>query len=145
MKRFNLIATIVFVALAMTSCGSKEDAKTTDTTVERIEKVKVQKMETSTITREVVLSATLQGYETQNVAPSVTGKIEHITKKMKKKIALLLTGCMLAMSLVACGGKTEEPTSTENTTIESSVESTIESTIPEEPTEEENENEESNG
>lgn len=86
MKRFNLIATIVFVALAMTSCGSKEDAKTTDTTVERIEKVKVQKMETSTITREVVLSATLQGYETQNVAPSVTGKIEHIYVEEGSKV-----------------------------------------------------------
>ena len=86
MKRFNLIATVVFAALAMTSCGSKEDAKATDAVAERIEKVKVQKMETSTITREVVLSATLQGYETQNVAPSVTGKIEHIYVEEGSKV-----------------------------------------------------------
>ena len=86
MKRFNLIATVVFAALAMTSCGSKEDAKATDAVAERIEKVKVQKMETSTLTREVVLSATLQGYETQNVAPSVTGKIEHIYVEEGSKV-----------------------------------------------------------
>ena len=69
-----------------TSCGSKEDAKAADATAERIEKVKVQKMETSTITREVVLSATLQGYETQNVAPSVTGKIEKIYVEEGSKV-----------------------------------------------------------
>ena len=78
MKKFNLIAAVAFMALAMASCGSKEEAKATDAVAERIEKVRVQKMETSTITREVVLSATLQGYETQNVAPSVTGKIAKI-------------------------------------------------------------------
>ena len=38
---------------------------------------------------------------------------------MKKKIALLLTGCMLAISLVGCGGdKTEEVPISEDTTVE---------------------------
>ena len=78
MKKFNLIAAVAFTALTMASCGSKDEAATTETSAERVEKVKVQKMEASTITREISLSAILQGYETQNVAPSVTGKIEHI-------------------------------------------------------------------
>ena len=79
MKKIYSIAAITFAVLTtFCSCGSKEEAKATDAIAERIEKVRVQKMEASTISREVVLSATLQGYETQNVAPSVTGKIEHI-------------------------------------------------------------------
>ena len=87
MKKFYSIAAILFAVLTtFTSCGSKEDAKAADATAERIEKVKVQKMETSTITREVVLSATLQGYETQNVAPSVTGKIEKIYVEEGSKV-----------------------------------------------------------
>ncbi len=87
MKKFYSIAAILFAVLTtFTSCGSKEDAKAVDATAERIEKVKVQKMETSTITREVVLSATLQGYETQNVAPSVTGKIEKIYVEEGSKV-----------------------------------------------------------
>ena len=46
---------------------------------------------------------------------------------MKKKLVLLLTGCMLAMSLVACGGKTEGTAATpETTTTESTVEESTE-------------------
>lgn len=88
MKKIYFIAAIMFAVLTtFTSCGSKEEAKATDAVAERIEKVRVQKMETSTISREVVLSATLQGYETQNVAPSVTGKIEHIYVEEGSKVA----------------------------------------------------------
>ncbi len=88
MKKIYSIAAIMFAVLTtFTSCGSKEEAKATDAVAERIEKVRVQKMEASTISREVVLSATLQGYETQNVAPSVTGKIEHIYVEEGSKVA----------------------------------------------------------
>ena len=88
MKKFYSIAAIALAVLTtFTSCGSKE--KTEDATVSeaRIEKVKTQQMTNTTITREVVLSAVLQGYETQNVAPSVTGKIEHIYVEEGAKVA----------------------------------------------------------
>ncbi|MBO7255563.1 MAG: efflux RND transporter periplasmic adaptor subunit [Paludibacteraceae bacterium] len=79
MKNLNYIITIALIAFTtFTSCGKKDNSKENLASEERIERVKVKKMETTTITREVLLSATLQGYETQNVAPSVTGKIEHI-------------------------------------------------------------------
>ena len=79
MKNLNYIITIALIAFTtITSCGKKDNSKENLASEERIERVKVKKMETTTITREVLLSATLQGYETQNVAPSVTGKIEHI-------------------------------------------------------------------
>ena len=79
MKNLNYIITIALIAFTtFTSCGKKDNSKENLASEERIERVKVKKMETTTITREVLLSATLQGYETQNVAPSITGKIEHI-------------------------------------------------------------------
>ena len=79
MKTSNyIIAIAAMVLITFTSCGRKNKSEQEKVSEERIEQVKTKKMTTTTITREVVLSATLQGYETQNVAPSVTGKIEHI-------------------------------------------------------------------
>ena len=88
MKKFYSIAAIALAVLTtFASCGSKEKTEDAAVSETRIEKVKTQQMTTTTITREVVLSATLQGYETQNVAPSVTGKIEHIYVEEGSKVA----------------------------------------------------------
>ena len=88
MKKFYSIAAIALAVLTtFASCGSKEKAEDAAVSETRIEKVKTQQMTTTTITREVVLSATLQGYETQNVAPSVTGKIEHIYVEEGSRVA----------------------------------------------------------
>ncbi len=79
MKTFNYCVVIALVVLTtFSSCGKNDQTNDGLVSNERIEQVKTRKMSTMTIIREVVLSATLQGYETQNVAPSVTGKIEHI-------------------------------------------------------------------
>ena len=79
MKTFNYSVVIALVILTtFSSCGKKDKISDELVSNERVEQVKTKKMSTMPITREVVLSATLQGYETQNVAPSVTGKIEHI-------------------------------------------------------------------
>ena len=88
MKKFYSIAAIALAVLTtFASCGSKEKTEDAAVSETRIEKVKTQQMTTTTITREVVLSATLQGYETQNVAPSVTGKIEHIYVEEGSRVA----------------------------------------------------------
>lgn len=68
---------VSLLATLLVACGDKKDAQTTEEK-ERVEQVRVQKMEASEFDREINLSTTLQGYETQNVAPSVTGKIEKI-------------------------------------------------------------------
>lgn len=68
---------ISLLAMFLVACGDKKDAQSL-TEKERVEQVRVQKMEMSEFDREINLSTTLQGYETQNVAPSVTGKIEKI-------------------------------------------------------------------
>lgn len=62
-------------ALTLMACGSKE---TTTTEEERVEQVRTVVLHAQEIEREISVSTNLQGYLTQNVAPSLTGKIEHI-------------------------------------------------------------------
>ena len=63
--------------LVLAGCGNKaEDA--TKEKAERVEQVRVTKLQPREIQREINISTNLQGYLTQNVAPSLTGKIEHI-------------------------------------------------------------------
>ena len=45
---------------------------------ERVEQVRTEVLHARQIEREISVSTNLQGYLTQNVAPSITGKIEHI-------------------------------------------------------------------
>ena len=62
-------------ALALMSCGTGNETSTQE---ERIEQVRTTFLQTREIEREITISTNLQGYLTQNVAPSLTGKIEHI-------------------------------------------------------------------
>lgn len=75
MKSISYLATLALALFSLVACGNKQDVQTE---TQRVEKVKVQKLEKVSVERQLNLSAILQGYETQNVAPSVTGKIEKI-------------------------------------------------------------------
>lgn len=86
MKQFNYLVVAALVALTLSSCGKKSE-NATQTEAERVEKVRVQTLNKMEIMRKVNLSAILQGYETQNVAPSVTGKIEHIFVEEGDRVA----------------------------------------------------------
>lgn len=71
----NMIYALAVVLLA--SCVEKK----TDATVteeERVEQVKTTVLHPREIQREIVLSTNLQPYQYVNVAPSLTGRIEHI-------------------------------------------------------------------
>lgn len=70
------IAIIALAALACVACGKKE--KNAENVEERVEQVRTITLTPREIQREISLSTNLQGYLTQNVAPSLTGKIEHI-------------------------------------------------------------------
>ena len=72
-KQKNLL--YVIAALVLISC-SKE--ATTTEQEERVEQVRTTVLQPREIEREISVSTNLQGYLTQNVAPSLTGKIEHI-------------------------------------------------------------------
>lgn len=60
-------------------CGTKqEQTQTASQEDERVEQVRTTVLQPREIERVISVSTNLQGYLTQNVAPSVTGKIEHI-------------------------------------------------------------------
>ena len=64
-------------AVCLISCG-KKDAQATQQEAERVEVVGTMTLQEKEIERVLHVSTNLQGYLTQNVAPSLTGKIEHI-------------------------------------------------------------------
>ncbi len=68
---------IALMAIALVGCGGSQQ-KQEETTQERVEQVETTTIRRSTIRRVVEFSTTLMGYETVNISPSLTGKIEHI-------------------------------------------------------------------
>lgn len=84
MNTFIRISVVLFLVLNLTGCGPKTEETTTET--ERIEKVKIQTLEKTTIARHVNLSTTLEGYEVVNIAPSLTGRIENIYVEVGDKV-----------------------------------------------------------
>ena len=84
MKAKQLISIAIIAGVAMSATACKEDAKKEQKA--RIEKVKVQKLSKVEIDRVYEVSTTLQGYETMNIAPSLTGAIEHIYVEIGSKV-----------------------------------------------------------
>ena len=70
------IVLLMAAAVCLIGCG-KKDAQATQE-AERVEVVSTMTLEECEIERVLNVSTNLQGYLTQNVAPSLTGKIEHI-------------------------------------------------------------------
>ena len=71
------IVLLFAAAVCLISCG-KKDAQVTQQEAERVEVVSTITLQEKEIERVFTVSTNLQGYLTQNVAPSLTGKIEHI-------------------------------------------------------------------
>lgn len=69
-------ATFAFAAALLMGCGPKQAQQ--EAVADREEIVETSPLEKKTISRVLDFSTTLQGYQTMNVSPSVTGKIEHI-------------------------------------------------------------------
>ena len=70
------IVLLMAATVCMMGCGKKEAQVTQET--ERVEVVGTMTLQEQAIERVLNVSTNLQGYLTQNVAPSLTGKIEHI-------------------------------------------------------------------
>ena len=66
---------ILAAAVAVTACGGKQTQQVVE---QRAQLVETAPLSVSDISRELEFSTTLQGWQTLNVAPSLTGKIEHI-------------------------------------------------------------------
>ena len=74
MKKSNIVLGLTALAV-LAGCGPKN---TTEVEKERQEIVETTVLHESEISRVLKFSTTLEGYQTMSVAPSVTGKIEHI-------------------------------------------------------------------
>ena len=70
------IVLLMAAAVCLIGCGKKEAQAVQE--AERVEVVGTMILENHEIERVLNVSTNLQGYLTQNVAPSLTGKIEHI-------------------------------------------------------------------
>ena len=71
-------------ALLFTACGQKQ--QNAAQVAERVEQVETTVITRSTVTRSLEVSSTLQGWQTMNIAPSLTGKIEHIYTEVGTKV-----------------------------------------------------------
>ncbi len=89
MNKFVKYAMIVLAAATVAACGGgkKSDSKTPSTTKRETEKVKVQELKSQRIAKQLELSTTLEGYETMNISPSITGHIEHIYVQVGSRVA----------------------------------------------------------
>ena len=81
---FSLSIFAIF-AMALSSCGPKETTGVVVNTNDK-EIVKVQNLEKINVARELDVTTTLEGYETMNVSPSLTGLIEHIYVEVGDKV-----------------------------------------------------------
>ena len=78
------IVLMMAAAVCLIGCG-KKDAQATQE-AERVEVVSTMILENHEIERVLNISTNLQGYLTQNVAPSLTGKIEHIFTEVGDRV-----------------------------------------------------------
>ena len=86
----NRISRIFVLLMAMTlvaACGGKKEEHQATTTKKETEKVKVQTLEKERIAKQLELSTTLEGYETMNISPSITGHIEHIYVEVGSRVS----------------------------------------------------------
>lgn len=81
-----MIATVALAMGSLVACGGKTETATAEET-EKIEKVQTITLAKETVARELELSSTLEGYESMSVAPSLTGKIEHIYVEVGSRVS----------------------------------------------------------
>ena len=79
---------ILFLAVAtVTACGKSKKDSSPSTTKKEAEKVKVMELTNQRIAKQLELSTTLEGYETMNISPSITGHIEHIYVEVGSRVS----------------------------------------------------------
>ena len=88
MNKFFKFAIIALVALSVAACGGKKKETTKGPETQKgPEKVKVTELKKQRIAKQLELSSTLEGYETMNIAPSITGHIEHIYVQVGSRVS----------------------------------------------------------
>ncbi|MBR1834385.1 MAG: efflux RND transporter periplasmic adaptor subunit [Bacteroidales bacterium] len=86
MKRIIRNTTLLMAVIVMAACGGKGADRQATTTKKEAEKVKVLTLQSERIAKQLELSSTLEGYETMNISPSITGHIEHIFVEVGSRV-----------------------------------------------------------
>ena len=86
MKKIATFLVLSSSLLLLASCGGKSEEKQATTTKKEKEKVHVQVLQSERIAKTLQLSSTLEGYETMNISPSITGHIEHIYVEVGSRV-----------------------------------------------------------
>ncbi len=79
-------AALCLALFSLAACGGKQQ-QATPSQQKEAEKVKVQLLQSERIAKTIELSTTLEGYETMNVSPSITGHIEHIYVEVGSRVS----------------------------------------------------------
>ena len=87
MNKILKASAFLLVVASLASCGGNKSQKAATTTKKEAEKVKVQEIKNQRIAKQLELSSTLEGYETMNISPSITGHIEHIYVEVGSRVS----------------------------------------------------------
>ncbi|MDR0603630.1 MAG: efflux RND transporter periplasmic adaptor subunit [Bacteroidales bacterium] len=85
MNKFIQITGIAVSVISLMSCGGNKDSQK-NTIENNVERVEIMALNKEKIAHTLTLSTTLQGYETMNVSPSLTGKIEQINVDVGSRV-----------------------------------------------------------
>ena len=86
MNRIVRNTTLLMTIALISACGGKSENRQATTTKKEAEKVKVLTLQSERIAKQLELSSTLEGYETMNISPSITGHIEHIYVEVGSRV-----------------------------------------------------------
>ncbi len=86
MNRIVKNTTLLMAIALISACGGKSENRQATTTKKEAEKVKVLTLQSERIAKQLELSSTLEGYETMNISPSITGHIEHIYVEVGSRV-----------------------------------------------------------
>ena len=82
--KHTLYVWVLAAAFIVAACGGKQQQQVVE---QRAQLVETAPLAMSDISRELEFSTTLQGWQTLNVSPSITGKIEHIYVEVGTNVA----------------------------------------------------------
>ena len=85
-KTLALLALSSSLLLLLAACGGKGEEKKATTTKKEKERVQVMELRSERIAKSLELATTLEGYETMNISPSITGHIEHIFVEVGSRV-----------------------------------------------------------